>query len=91
MKTELFVIVLGKSKNSWWTLQVMFALLIILKDDRAVMLALHCSVINDFSSLGKTLLFQVLQTKESQSSITTEMFVHVILSDYKKCLLESIQ
>jgi len=48
------------------------------RDDKAVMLALNCSVINGFSSLGKIPLFQMLQTKECQSSVTTEMFVHLI-------------
>lgn len=46
--------------------------------DGPVMLALHCSVINGFSSLGKIPVFEVLQTKVSQSSITTEMFVHLV-------------
>lgn len=42
------------------------------------MLALYCSVIDGFSSLGRIPLFQALQTKESQSSIAMEMFVHLV-------------
>lgn len=82
-------VVLVDSKNSWWTLQVIFS-----EGDRAVMLALHCSVINGLSSLGRIPLFQVLQTTESQSSITTEMFVHLVphsLWLWKISLLESTQ